>query len=606
MKNPYENLISENFNEYKRGLYDRFPTFSIPDNQIKTGYQQLVKSLLKENSSGKRVIVIDGYNGVNWDNFKKSFSNNIKDTNLNISWHDFEDCLRSEDDILKQIDAFLGGEDPLWGTHYPYGLEAYFDPVKVSKLRAIASALKENKDRNIAIIYGVGSSLIELWDSLWYMDVPKDVIQERARKGDCNVIGKKEPSDFGYFYKRSYFVDWPALNRSKKNLLPEIDTLIDLQDEKNPKIITGKDFRNVLHLLSESPFRVRPWFYPGPWGGKFMQSHMGLDPEKPNFAWSFESIVPENGIVIKSSNINLEFSFDFLMYQENRKVLGEDAARRFRYEWPIRFDYLDTIDGGNLSTQVHPRPEFIREEFGETFTQDETYYISVAKENAKVYLGLKEDCNVDEFKKALMDSEENGTSVDMDSYIHSVKVKPHDLVAIPNGLIHCSGEGNLVLEISATPYIFTFKIYDYLRKDLNGNFRQMNIERAFKNVRTNYREDYVKENFLPSPKLLRSDIDWEEYEIYNRPESFYNIHRIEFDTEIEIELAGRALTMNLVEGRKVEIEDSKGRITRLALYETILVPEATKKLKIKNISKYRSKLLYSYIRPSSTNGKLSN
>ena len=606
MKNPYENLISENFKEYERGLYDRYPTFLIPENQIKSGYDRLVENIKEEDLLGKRVFVIDGYNGANWDQFKSSISKIIKNTNISITWYDFRYCLKPEEKILDQINPFLGDDDPLWGTHYPYGLEGHFDPLKVSKLRIMASASKENKENDIFLIFGTGSSLVEIWDSLWYLDVPKDIIQEEARKGNCNVIGKKESSSFGYFYKHSYFVDWPALNRQKKTLLPMIDILVDLQDEKNPKSILGTDFRSALQLLSESPFRVRPWFYPGPWGGKFMQAHMGLDPEQPNFAWSFESIVPENGIVIESSHQKLEFSFDFLMYQNSKKVLGEEAARRFRYEWPIRFDYLDTIDGGNLSTQVHPRPQFIREQFGETYTQDETYYISVAKENAKVYLGLKEDCDLDEFKMVLLDSEKNGTKVDIDSFVNSIDVKPHDLVSIPNGTVHCSGEGNLVLEISATPYIFTFKIYDYLRKDLNGNYRQMNIERAFKNIRSNYRGRFVKDNFLSSPKLIDSGDDWEDYELYNRSESFFNIHRVEFDTEVEINLEGRALTMNLVEGRKIEIEDNNGRVTTLALYETILVPEATKRLRIKNISKYRSKLLYAYIRPSAITGRLND
>lgn len=134
----------------------------------------------------------------------------------------------------------------------------------------------------------------------------------------------------------------------------------------------------------------------------------------------------------------------------------------------------------------------------------------------------------------------------------------------------------------------------------------MNIERAFKNIRSNYRGRFVKDNFLSSPKLIDSGDDWEDYELYNRSESFFNIHRVEFDTEVEINLEGRALTMNLVEGRKIEIEDNNGRVTTLALYETILVPEATKRLRIKNISKYRSKLLYAYIRPSAITGRLND
>ena len=74
MKNPYENLISENFKEYERGLYDRYPTFLIPENQIKPGYDRLVENIKEEDLLGKRVFVIDGYNGVNWDLFKSSVS----------------------------------------------------------------------------------------------------------------------------------------------------------------------------------------------------------------------------------------------------------------------------------------------------------------------------------------------------------------------------------------------------------------------------------------------------------------------------------------------------------------------------------------------------
>ena len=85
------------------------------------------------------------------------------------------------------------------------------------------------------------------------------------------------------------------------------------------------------------------------------------------------------------------------MFQENERTLGEEESKQFKYEWPIRLDYLDTINGGNLSTQVHPRQNYIQREFGETYTQDETYYITIAKPNAKVYIGLTEDCDPEEF-----------------------------------------------------------------------------------------------------------------------------------------------------------------------------------------------------------------
>ena len=121
----------------------------------------------------------------------------------------------------------------------------------------------------------------------------------------------------------------------------------------------------------------------------------------------------------------LEVSFDSLMFQEYRAVLGE-SAEKFKYEFPIRYDFLDTVEGGNLSIQVHPRPDFIRENFGETFTQDECYYILDCVPGAKVNLGFQQGIVAQEFKQALQKSAEQVTPVDIGKYVQSMTVKKHD------------------------------------------------------------------------------------------------------------------------------------------------------------------------------------
>src|SRR5205085_7853838 len=119
--------------------------------------------------------------------------------------------------------------------------------------------------------------------------------------------------------------------------------------------------------------------------------------------------------------------------------------------------FLDTIEGGNLSHQVHPLKEYIREKFGMGYTQDESYYILDAKENAFVYLGLKEEVVPEKMLHELHQVQKDGGEFDAEKYVAKWPIKKHDHILIPAGTVHCSGADTVVLEISATPYIFTFK-----------------------------------------------------------------------------------------------------------------------------------------------------
>ncbi|HEX9369561.1 MAG TPA: class I mannose-6-phosphate isomerase, partial [Roseiflexaceae bacterium] len=451
------------------GQYDIYPSFVLGPNRIALGHDALAARI-----AGHRQVTIDGFGGVLWPELRARLDAALARRGVRTAWWDVAAALRPGPAIDALVQPFLGGDDPLFGMRFTGSLRDFFDP---EQLR-----LRPDPDADLTIVYGCGAALAG-WDGpLVYMDVPKNEIQFRSRAGCVCNLGAEQPADPKAMYKRFYFVDWPTLNAHKAGLLPRIDLIVDEQRPDEPALLAGDDLRAALARMSRSAFRVRPWFEPGPWGGQWIKRHIPqLPQDAPNYAWSFELIVPENGLLLKSDGALLEVSFDFLMYHDHRAVLGE-CADRFGYEFPIRFDFLDTFDGGNLSVQCHPRPEYIHAHFGENFTQDETYYILDCAPGAQVYLGFKDDIDPAAFRAALECSYREAVPIDVERFVNSEPAHKHDLFLIPHGTIHCSGIDNLVLEISATPYIFTFKMYDWMRLDLDGRPRPLNIERAFANL----------------------------------------------------------------------------------------------------------------------------
>ncbi len=182
-----------------------------------------------------------------------------------------------------------------------------------------------------------------------------------------------------------------------------------------------------------------------------MKEVCGLDAQAPNFAWSFDGVPEENSLLFDFDGTVVEVpAMDLVLYQP-RNLLGEAVFARFGAEFPIRFDFLDTMGGQNLSLQVHPLTEYIKKQFGMQYTQDESYYILDAGDDAVVYLGLKDGIDREEMIADLKRAQEGERPFDADRYINRFPAKKHDHFLIPAGTCHCSGKNAMVLEISATP-----------------------------------------------------------------------------------------------------------------------------------------------------------
>ena len=566
------------------GKYDIYPSLRINDNQIFTGFESLAGKI-----KNYRTVTIDGYNGVFFDLFQVQLDKILSKNGYKVSWKKTSDFYKPEWQILEMTSPFLGGDDPLFGRRTSLNLEDYFI---MERLRSV----RPEEDYDINILIGPGAALAS-WESLLiYIDIPKNEIQFRSRAGTVSNLGTTVVSDPRKMYKGFYFVDWIVLNKHKKQTLPSVDLFVDGQRPEMPVWMEGTILRESFWHMSRNVFRVRPWFEPGAWGGTWIKNNIdGLNKNVPNYAWSFELITPENGLLIKSSSVLCEVSFDCLMYQQAEEVLG-DCYQKFGTDFPIRFDFLDTFDGGNLSLQCHPRPQYMKENFSENFTQEETYYILDTKDNASVFLGFCDNIEPEKFRQDLEECFKQNTAFDPEKYILRHRVKKHDFLLIPYGTIHGSGKNNLVLEISTTPYIFTFKMYDWQRPDLDGKLRPMNIDRGMTNLFFDRKGDYINENLIAKPELLDGGSDWQLFHLPTHETHSYDVHRYHFKSTIDVRTNNKCLVMSLTEGQSIDIETMNGVKVTFCYAETFVIPAAAKSVRITNNSSSESVLVKAFMK----------
>lgn len=536
--------------------YDPRPTYTTVGQNPDSGYE----SLLEVIEPGS-IVAADGSPTTDWALFETGLRNAAVEAGHSIEFVDFRDAYPSWDELVSLT------TDPSFDD--PYFIKLYEG--SIADLVTDLPDVSKPDNQSTTIVYGPGAALVLDIDQVWYVDLPKryclTFIGERPA-----VLGRAD--DQHADFKRMVFVDWPAVDRHRAELIGRLDRFIDLLDPSSPTHLDGNTVRASIESLATRPFRTVPHFMPGAWGGQWMKDAFNVHPDAKNLAWSYELIAPEAGVLMgPSAEMAAEIPLDLILETAPTEVMGAEVTAAFGTSFPIRFDYLDTMDGTALSLHCHPRPDYMKDVFGYPYTQLETYYMMATSPESFVYLGLKNETDVDEFESATRRAEEDDVAFEITDYINTFPAETHDLLVIPDGTPHASGPGNVVLEISATPYFYSLRFYDHLRKDEKGNARPIHIDHAFANLARDRRGTAV-EDLVARPQVVRSGEGSEEELLMNRDDMFFEILRSRFEQRFDDNTKGRFHLLTLVEGAAIDVT-TQDTSHILNYGETILIPAAT-------------------------------
>lgn len=544
--------------------YELEPRYPIVGGTLEVGYGPLAAE-----AAGvvPGVLAIDGPAAVDWTSFIRSLVAAIGHHNIPVQQIDVRARLRDWSEIQRRTETATLRDDPVF-ARAPSGtlVDLFAAPPAARQRDAVTDPRAMEQLR---IVFGPGAALAA-HDALWYVDLPKRVGLRAMEAGHAANLGQP-PGESGTA-RRLMFVDWPLEDRHRRTLVTRLARYVDLREVVRPRSLRGDALRRSLAALVGAPFRTRPAFLAQPWGGRWARDVLGARDSEPNAGLGYELIAPESGVLFGDDGERIEVALDVVLAEHADEVLGAEIARRFAGAFPIRFDYLDTVGGGDLSVHCHPRDAYMREVFGLPYAQDESYYVMVTRPGARIHIGLRDDADLAAFRAAAEHSQTDAVPFAIERFVNSLPAEQHQLYLIPAGTPHGSGEGNVVLEISATPYAYSLRLYDWMRAGLDGTPRAVQLDHAFANLDPRRRGKNVASELVSKATPVRKGAGYTEHAIGRHRELFFAVNRLEIDDVAPDDTAGRFHVLNLVDGEEVLIRTESRREHRLSYAETIVVP----------------------------------
>ena len=227
------------------------------------------------------------------------------------------------------------------------------------------------------------------------------------------------------------------------------------------------------------PIKFQPLLKQTLWGGDKIVTFKHLDSQLENVGESWEiSGVKDNETIVKEGPLKGK-SLNEVVAELKDRLVGKENYQRFGDEFPLLIKFIDARQ--DLSIQVHPNDEIAHKQ-GKPRGKTEMWYLMESEPGAKLYCGLKKQITPDQYKEMV----DNDTICDA---LAQYEVKEGDCFFLPAGRIHAIGPGCFLAEIQQTSDV-TYRIYDYKRKDKNGNYRELHTKLAAESINYQVENDY--------------------------------------------------------------------------------------------------------------------
>ncbi len=550
-----------------------------------------IASFLREG----RNVGIDAYPGTDLNALINVIRQVIGDTQ--VEYISASTLLKKPEVLTEMLMEYLPEDrdiDPvlLYGRRYEGG---YAGLQEADQVNALKDRLAKEKG---LLVFGQGTLAQELrgcYDVRIWADITPRTAALNFKYGKARNVGAEKDLPYSLMMRRNYYVDFENALDVRWSMIREgsMDWYISADDPMSLQMISFADLKKMFSELCRRPFRCRPVYLEGVWGGFYIHHLRHLPSEMRNCAWVFDMIPMEVSIVAVLDGHEFEAPFFTFVQAMGETLLGSQAMEQFHGYFPIRFNYDDTYHAnGNMSIQCHPDADYVMPRHNELGRQDESYYVCVTAQGAKTYLGFRESGSCEAFFEEARRAEKTHELIDYEKYINAVPSVPGTQVMIPAGTVHASGRNQVILEIgSLTVGSYTYKLYDYQRIDpQTGLPRPIHLKMGGAVIHPERTSEWVRDNLVNHGGLVREGRDsqgnpWKEIIVGEHDLLYFSLRDLIFWDSMEDDTDGQFHVLALVDGEKVEVasvEDPSLRYVMNSL-DVIVVPASLGRYTVRNL-----------------------